>query len=222
MSREVDHSTIREQGWREPTLLTLPLSRPKGSRKRTCVFEIEIPRTALSTMTLPRKAHAVVFDVDGLIFDTEPLYRGAMISAARESGHDMKLDVYHSMIGLSVEATRALLSEHFGRRFDFEVFWATASKQFYEMAGSQLYLKAGVVDLRDVLDDLCLPQAIATSSSREDVRYHLAQHRLLDRFQIIVAQGDYVRGKPNPDPISQGSRTAGRRTSALLGVRGFL
>jgi hypothetical protein len=110
---------------------TLPHSHPKGSRKRTSFFAIEIPRSVVSTMTLPRKAHAVVFDVDGLIFDTEPLYRGAMISAARESGHDMKLEVYHSIIGLSVEATRALLSEHFGRRFDFEVFWATASKQFY-------------------------------------------------------------------------------------------
>jgi HAD superfamily hydrolase (TIGR01509 family) len=151
-------------------------------------------------MTLPRKAHAVVFDVDGLIFDTEPLYRDAMISAARAGGYDMKLEVYPSIIGLSVETTRALLSEHFGRRFDFAVFWATASKQYYEMAGSQLYLKAGVVDLLDVLDDLCLPRGIATSSSHEDVRHHLAQHGLLDRFQIIVAQGDYVPGKPNPDP----------------------
>jgi beta-phosphoglucomutase-like phosphatase (HAD superfamily) len=57
-------------------------------------------------MTLPRKAHAVIFDVDGSIFDTEPLYRGAMISAARESGHDMNLEVYHSIIGLSVEALK--------------------------------------------------------------------------------------------------------------------
>jgi beta-phosphoglucomutase-like phosphatase (HAD superfamily) len=169
-------------------------------------------------MTLPRRAHAVVFDVDGLIFDTEPLYRGAMISAARESGHDMKLEVYHSIIGLSVEATRALLSEHFGRRFDFEVFWATASKQFYEMAGSQLYLKAGVVDLLDVLDDLYLPRAIATSSSREDVRYHLAQHGLLERFQIIIAQGDYVRGKPNPDPFLKAAEQLGVEPALCLAL----
>jgi HAD superfamily hydrolase (TIGR01509 family) len=169
-------------------------------------------------MTLPRRAHAVVFDVDGLIFDTEPLYRGAMISAARESGHDMKLEVYHSIIGLSVEATRALLSEYFGRRFDFEVFWATASKQFYEMAGSQLYLKAGVVDLLDVLDDLYLPRAIATSSSREDVRYHLAQHGLLERFQIIIAQGDYVRGKPNPDPFLKAAEQLGVEPALCLAL----
>jgi beta-phosphoglucomutase-like phosphatase (HAD superfamily) len=110
-----------------------------------------------------------------------------MISAAGENGHDMTLEVYHSIIGLSVEATRTLPSEHFGRRFDFEVFWATAAKQFYEMAGSQLYLKAGVVDLLDFLNDFCLPRAIATSSSHEHVRHHLAQHGLLDRFHIIVA-----------------------------------
>ena len=141
-----------------------------------------------------------------------------MISAARESGHDMNLEVYHSIIGLSVEATCALLSEHFGRRFDFEVFWATASKQFYEMAGSQLYLKAGVVDLLDILDDLYLPRAIATSSSHEDVRHHLAQHGLLDRFEAIVAQGDYLRGKPNPDPFLKAAERLGVEPALCLAL----
>ena len=76
------------------------------------------------------------------------------------------------------------------------------------MAVLQLRLKAGVVELLDVLDELGLPRAIATSSRHEDVRHHLSAHGLLDRFRAIVAQGDYVRGKPNPDPKS--GRAAGR------------
>jgi beta-phosphoglucomutase-like phosphatase (HAD superfamily) len=110
-------------------------------------------------MILPRKAHAVVFDMDGLILDTEPIYRDAMTSVARDCGLDMPLELYLTTIGLSGEATRALLSERFGKAFDFDVFWNRASKQFYEMAVLQLRLKAGVVELLDVLDDeLGLPE----------------------------------------------------------------
>jgi HAD superfamily hydrolase (TIGR01509 family) len=163
-------------------------------------------------MIFPRKARAVVFDMDGLIFDTEPLYRGAMISAAREMGHDMKLEVCHNTIGLSAKATRTLLIEHFGNGCDFEAFWATASRRVYEMADSQLGVKA------DVLDELYLPRAIATSSRHEDVLHHLAGHGLLDRFQIIVAQGDYLSGKPNPDPFLKAAEQLGVEPAFCLAL----
>jgi beta-phosphoglucomutase-like phosphatase (HAD superfamily) len=80
-----------------------------------------------------------------------------------------------------------LLSERFGKAFDFDVFSNRAPKQFYEMAVLQLRLKAGVVELLDVLGELGLPRAIATSSRHEDVRHHLSAHGLLDRFQAVVA-----------------------------------
>ena len=43
-------------------------------------------------------------------------------------------------------------------------------------------------------------RAIATSSRRTEVEHHIGHHGLLDRFQAIVASGDYARPKPNPDP----------------------
>jgi HAD superfamily hydrolase (TIGR01509 family) len=163
-------------------------------------YSLAISPTTLSRMKLPRKAHAVIFDMDGLIVDTEPLYRDAIMAAAGDGGHDMPLTLYLTMIGLSGEATRALFNERFGKGFDFDDFWTRASKRFYELAASQLRLKVGVVELLDLLDDLRLPRAIATSSHHEDVRHHLDAYGLLDRFQAVVAQGDYARGKPNPDP----------------------
>jgi HAD superfamily hydrolase (TIGR01509 family) len=172
-------------------------------------FSSAISSTMLSKMILPRKAHAVIFDMDGLIFDTEPLYRDAILAAAGDGGHDLPLTFYLGTIGLPEEATRALFNERFGTGFDFEGFWTRASKRYYELVALQLRLKAGVVELLDLLDDLRLPRAIATSSRHEDVRHHLDAHSLLDRFHAVVAQGDYARGKPNPDPYLNAAERLG-------------
>ncbi len=52
----------------------------------------------------------------------------------------------------------------------------------------------------DLLDDLKLPRAIATSSRHESVNRHLGPHNLLPRFDHIVAREDYTEPKPSPMP----------------------
>jgi HAD superfamily hydrolase (TIGR01509 family) len=152
-------------------------------------------------MKLPRKARAVVFDMDGLLFNTEALYRDAIMAAAAEGKHDIPLAFYLSTIGMSGEATRTAFNERCGTAFDFDLFWTSAAAQFRELAKLQLCLKAGVVELLDFLDEAGLPRAIATSSRHEDVQFNLGAQGLLDRFETIIARGDYSRGKPYPEPF---------------------
>lgn len=169
-------------------------------------------------MTLPRKAHAVVFDMDGLILDNECIYRDAIIAAAGDRGHDLSLELFLTTVGLSTEATRTVFSEHFGKAFDFDGFWIAAARRFHEMAASQLRLKAGVIELLDVLDDIGLPRAVATSSRHEDVRRYLTAYGLLDRFQAVVAQGDYARGKPHPAPFLKAAERLGVEPAHCLAL----
>jgi HAD superfamily hydrolase (TIGR01509 family) len=159
-------------------------------------------------MKLPRRARAVILDMDGLMFDTEALYRDAVIAAAADRGHDIPLHFYLSTIGMSLDSTRAAFRERCGKEFDFDLFWATAS-QFRERTKLQLCLKAGLVELLDVLDAARLPRAIATSSRHEDVQHNLAIHGLLDRFETVIARGDYSRGKPHPEPFLKAAERLG-------------
>ena len=160
-------------------------------------------------MKLPRKARAVVFDMDGLIFNTEALCRDAVMEAAAEAGHDIPLAFYLSTIGMSGETSRLAFREYCGAAFDFDLFWTTATTRFHAAIESQLCLKPGVVELLDFLDHAGLPRAIATSSRHEDVRRNLAMRGLLDRFPTVIARGDYLRGKPGPDPFLRAAERLG-------------
>ncbi len=107
-------------------------------------------------MTLPRRPVAVVFDMDGLIFDTETLYQEAMLAIAAEAGLAMTSDLFLSMVGRPWVANRQFLLDHFGADFAVDAFATAWSEQFRRMAPSRLALKTGVLELLDILDAMRL------------------------------------------------------------------
>jgi HAD superfamily hydrolase (TIGR01509 family) len=151
-------------------------------------------------MVLPRPVKAVVFDMDGLLVDTEVLYCEALTAEAAAMGHDLPMDVLKRMIGHSWAGSTSVLKAHFGEEFDTEALREGSIVRFYELAEGGIALKAGVREVLDVLEGRAIPRAIATSSRRSEVEHHIGHHGLLDRFHAIIASGDYPRPKPNPDP----------------------
>jgi beta-phosphoglucomutase-like phosphatase (HAD superfamily) len=160
-------------------------------------------------MKLPRTPAAVVFDMDGLLFDTEALYQEAILLAAAEGGHEVALDVFNRTVGLPWAQSRALLLSHFGEAFPVDEFQETWVRHFWVIAETRLALKLGALELLDTLDQFRLPRAIATSSSRRTVERHLTAHNLMGRFAEIVGHGDYERGKPAPDPFLKAAERLG-------------
>ena len=124
-------------------------------------------------MTLPRIPKAVVFDMDGLLCDTEVVYRDAMFAAAAEHGHDMPLSLFKSLIGLPSPTGDRRLLNHFGEDFPIAAFNARVMVHADAACEAGIDLKAGVIELLDTLDALALPRAIATSSSHRAVEAHL-------------------------------------------------
>ena len=152
-------------------------------------------------MSLPRTPMAVVFDMDGLLCDTEVVYRDAMTAALAEQGYEVSAPLFQSMIGLPGPAGDQKMVDHFGPDFPLERFNARVMVHVDAACEAGIALKAGVLELLDHLDELAVPRAIATSSSHRAVQAHLGHSGIIPRFDAILARGDYARGKPNPDPF---------------------
>ncbi len=158
-------------------------------------------------MSLPRSVHAVVFDMDGLLVDTETLCRDAMMLEAEAMGFQMPLELFFSMIGTSSVRSEELLKAHFGDGFPLEDFHQGWLARYHRMGEAGIMLKDGVVELLDHLDQAGLKRAVATSSGHPSVDRNLSQHGLMDRFNAVIARGDYERGKPAPDPFLKAAQT---------------
>src|ERR1700761_4505892 len=133
-------------------------------------------------MSFPRPVKAVVFDMDGLLVDTEQVVFAAMRHAAAGIGREMPFATFQRMVGLTHAKSDLILIEHFGEGFDLAAFQAAVSTYFRAEQAAGIALKAGVAEILAQLDAMALPRAIATSSSRYAVEQSLGPHGLLDRF----------------------------------------
>ncbi len=159
-------------------------------------------------------AQAVVFDMDGLLCDSEATYRDAMSEAANRLGHTMPPELFLSMVGLPSPQAQGMLVDHFGPDFPLPAFNTHLRAAVDAAHEGGAPLKPGAVELLDLLDELGLLRAICTSSSHGTVLAHLGGSGILARVDTVVARGDYDQPKPHPAPYL----TAAARLGVERGV----
>lgn len=174
---------------------------------------------------LPFPPDAIVFDMDGLLFDSERLYLEAFLAAANEGKYNAGRDTFLPMLGRSWQDNRTHLAAQLGEGAsadDFRALWQRQFEQRLAADAALPALKTGARELIDLAVAAGLPIAIATSSAHATVQHHLTVHGLSGHFHAIVAHGDYARSKPQPDPYLKAAERLGVRPERCLALEDSL
>jgi len=143
---------------------------------------------------------AVIFDMDGLMLDTEPLAARAWTDAAAVVGVDFDHAVTPRLIGRNFPDCRALIRAHHGQSYPVDALMA-AWQDAYDaiVAREGIEHKRGLVALLAWLEQAGVPRAVATSTRRARAQAKLVDAQLFDRFGALVGGDEVARGKPAPD-----------------------
>ncbi|NOZ32682.1 MAG: HAD family phosphatase [Alphaproteobacteria bacterium] len=152
---------------------------------------------------------AIVFDMDGLLLDTEPLYRQAMMSVSDELGYPMSEELHAAQVGAPGDVGDRLMLEAFGPDFPLAIYNKRTHEQVGRLAAAGLTVKPGAKALLQELDRRNIPAAVATSTPRPTAPDRLRQTGLIDHFATVVTRSDVNRGKPHPDPFLAAAKNLG-------------
>lgn len=146
------------------------------------------------------KIKAVVFDMDGVIFDSERLILDCWEKIGEKYEISGIRDVFTECIGTNSEKTREIVTSHYGMDFAYEEFRKEASVLFHEWIREDgLPVKKGVREILQYLKQEGVPTGLASSTRQAVVEEELRQAGLYDYFQVILGGDQLKHSKPAPD-----------------------
>jgi len=162
---------------------------------------------------------AIILDMDGLMVDTEPLYKTAWQAACTELGFDLNDERYAKIVGRPLPDCERVLAEEFGPSFSLDKLRARWPAIWREEVGRLgIQTKPGLDALLALAEEHRLDVAVATSTNADWARSTLERAGLTNRFDIIVTGDQIARGKPAPDIYLEAARRLGVAPGACVAI----
>jgi len=161
----------------------------------------------------------VLFDMDGLVLDTEKLYTRFWMEAAHDLGYPMTFQQALGLRSLNRSAGQDKLTEYFGPGISYtEVRSRRIELMDAHIEKYGIEVKPGIYELMDYLKAHGIASAITSSSPMVNIQRHLSAHDLLHRFDKLCSGYDVPRGKPEPDIYLYGAASLSLRPAECLAL----
>ena len=147
-----------------------------------------------------RLPQAVVFDMDGLMLDTERMAPRCWAAAATALGVEFDTALMPSMIGRNYRDSRQFVLDQYGDDYPVDALMMESRAQFDAIVGREgIPVKPGLRALLEWLEAQHISRGVATSTRRDRAQDHLERCELLSWIHALVGGDEVTRGKPAPD-----------------------
>lgn len=145
------------------------------------------------------KPKRVIFDMDGLIFDSERSFMRNLKAVMEEYGYTLKLEVYLSILGANSASCKETMLNNYGEDYPYEEISDLARERFNSDLKRNLIVKKGIRELLEYLKERGIKASVASSTISSHVKNYMEAAGLSKYFDIIIG-GDMVqKSKPSPD-----------------------
>ena len=128
----------------------------------------------------------VIFDMDGVLFDTEKIYLDVWTKVFKKYGYSMTKEIYCKVIATGRENVKKVFKEEFGENIPIEEMYKEKDKALEEALKKKIPIKDGAYELLRYLKNEKYKLALATSASKE-------------RMEKQLNQSNFKKTKPNPE-----------------------
>jgi HAD superfamily hydrolase (TIGR01509 family) len=147
-----------------------------------------------------RKVELIIFDMDGLMFDTEKIAFISWKRAAHKYGYEIDEEIFKKTVGANLKRTAEIYLEHFGERFPIDAI----RDERFEVAESLIDMngvpvKEGLYELLNYLKETDIKTAVATSTSRQRAMTLLKMTGIDMHFDYVLCGDEIVNSKPHPE-----------------------
>lgn len=143
---------------------------------------------------------AFIFDMDGTMFDTEPISYKAWQAVCLPRGYDIPESLFRRVLGMDNRRIIQMFSEFFGRDFPYQEIWK--EKTAYQLEYYHTHpvpCKPGLMPCLEFVKASGIQCAVASSSPRSQIEYLLEKANIAPYFQIVQSGEEVAHGKPAPD-----------------------